>query len=314
MYCRTVESLFLAEMFPRPNDYLQPQKSSAWLEKARQLTITGEKRVEPFHFRPETCVKLNNIEGARKLLDNMYNQMEADHVADVLERSAPPVPEKVDRGDRFLFTVKTVIAEGLVPTDGSTSTKLDTFVTLSDEAGNRLAKTRTIYETANPRCEWVRLVCSPSHTHTHTGEETFDISVEKPLWLMVSVRDRALVGKHDTVGRAYLCLDPRRFGDFLSHELWMDLDTQGRILVRVSMEGEKDDILFFFGRAFRSLKRAEGDMLRIFIDKVRGVAIFVPRYGGVTEERAIDVALYATMSFSECRQDSAQVARCRVGL
>ena len=85
---------------------------------------------------------------------------------------------------------------------------------------------------------------------------------------MVSVRDRALVGKHDIVGRAYLCLDPRRFSDFLAHELWMDLDTQGRILVRVSMEGEKDDIQFYFGRAFRSLKRAEADMLRIFIDKV----------------------------------------------
>ncbi|KAF8346260.1 hypothetical protein F5887DRAFT_1061262 [Amanita rubescens] len=241
IYCRTVESLFLAEMFPRPNDHLQPQKSSAWLEKARQLAVTGEKRVEPFNFRPETCVKLNNVEAARKLLDNMYNQMQADHVAVVLEHSAPPVPEKVVRGDRFLFTVKVVIAEGL----------LDTFVTLSDEAGNRLAKTRTIYETTNPR--W---------------EEAFDISVEKPLWLMVSVRDRALVGKHDTVGRAYLCLDPRRFGDFLSHELWMDLDSSGRILVRVSMGGEKDDILFFFGRAFRSLKRAEGDMLRIFIDKM----------------------------------------------
>lgn len=153
MYCRTVESLFLAEMFPRPNDYLQPQKSSAWLEKARQLAVTGEKRVEPFNFRPETCVKLNNVEAARKLLDNMYNQMQADHVADVLERSAPPVPEKVDRGDRFLFTVKIVIAEGLIQVDGSTSTKLDTFVTLSDEAGSRLAKTRTIYETTNPRCQ-----------------------------------------------------------------------------------------------------------------------------------------------------------------
>ena len=34
------------------------------------------------------------------------------------------------------------------------------------------------------------------------------------------------------------------------------------------MEGEKDDIQFYFGRAFRSLKRGEGDMVRIFIDKV----------------------------------------------
>jgi hypothetical protein len=101
-----------------------------------------------------------------------------------------------------------------------------------------------------------------------TGDETFDISVEKALWLMVSVRDRALVGKHDTVGREYICLDPKRFGDFLVHDLWISLDTAGRILLRVSMEGEKDDIQFYFGRGFRSLKRSEGDMVRIFIDKV----------------------------------------------
>ena len=152
MYCRSVENLFLAEMFPRPNEYLQPQKSSAWLEKARQLAVTGEKRVEPFNFQPGTCVKLNNVEAARKLLDNMYNQVQADCISEVLEQ-APPVPEKVDKGNKFLFTVKIVIAEGLVPLDGSTSTKLDTFVTLSDEAGKRLAKTRTIYESASPRCK-----------------------------------------------------------------------------------------------------------------------------------------------------------------
>lgn len=90
---------------------------------------------------------------------------------------------------------------------------------------------------------------------------------------MASVRDRALVGKHDIVGRAVLCLDPRRFNDYFAHEIWSDLDTQGRILMRVSMEGEKDDIQFYFGRAFRSLKRAEGDMLRIFIDKVINLSL-----------------------------------------
>ncbi|KAI0742851.1 hypothetical protein C8Q80DRAFT_1109139 [Daedaleopsis nitida] len=249
-YCTTVEELFMAEMFPRPTEFIQPQKSSAWLEKAKQLADRGEKKVEAFMFQAESCVKLNNVEAARRLLDNMYAQMEADKKMEVLE-AAPPVPEKVDRGNRFLFTVKVAIAEGLVALDSSPSARLDTFVTLSDEQGNRLAKTRTIYETLNPR--W---------------DETFDLTVEKPLWIMISVRDRALLGKHDTVGRAYLCLDPKRFGDYMTHELWFDLDTQGRILLRVSMEGEKDDLQFYFGRAFRSLKRAESDMVRIFIDKV----------------------------------------------
>ncbi|KAF9528741.1 hypothetical protein CPB83DRAFT_853670 [Crepidotus variabilis] len=250
-YCRSIESLFLVEMYPRPTEYIQPQKSHAWLEKARQMAIlTGEKRVEPFNFLPQSCVKLNNVEAARKLLDNIYQQMEVDRLAEIIRTSAPPVPEKKE-STKFLFSVKVVIAEGLVPLDGSVGSKLDTFVTLSDEQGQRLAKTRTIYESLNPR--W---------------DETFDLSVEKPLWLMVSVRDRSLVGKHDIIGRAYLCLDPRRFNDFFAHELWMDLDTQGRILARVSMEGEKDDIQFYFGRGFRSLKRAEGDMIRIFIDKM----------------------------------------------
>jgi len=91
-----VEELFMAEMFPRPTDYLQPQKSSAWLEKAKQLAIQGEKKVEPFNFLPESCVKLNNVEAARKLLDNMYSQMQADKLADILENHGPAVPEKVN--------------------------------------------------------------------------------------------------------------------------------------------------------------------------------------------------------------------------
>lgn len=141
----------MAEMFPRPSEYLQPQRSSAWLEKAKQLATTGEKKIEPFNFRPESCVKLNNVEAARKLLDNLYNQMQVDKIAEVLA-ACPPVPEKVER-PRFLFTVKIVMAENLVPLDSSPSSLLDTFVTLSDEAGNRLVKTRTIYETLNPRCK-----------------------------------------------------------------------------------------------------------------------------------------------------------------
>jgi hypothetical protein len=137
-------------MFPRPTDYIQPQKSSAWLEKARSLASVSDKKIEPFHFRPESCVKLNNVEAARKLLDNMYNQMDADKIAEIVQQNGPAVPEKIER-ERFLFTVKVVMAE-LVSADGGASSKLDTFITLSDPDGNRVAKTRTIYESLNPRC------------------------------------------------------------------------------------------------------------------------------------------------------------------
>ncbi|KIO19006.1 hypothetical protein M407DRAFT_224240 [Tulasnella calospora MUT 4182] len=247
-YCRMIEDLFMDEMFPRQSIDEKQSKQYAFIEKAR-LTIAGEKKVDPFNFTASSCVKLNNIEAARNLLDTLYARIDVDTISRILDDHAPPSSHEPEQ-QRFLFTVKIAQAEGLAPTESSSS-KLDSFATLSDEKGIRLAKTRTIYESLSPR--W---------------DEAFDISVEHSLWVMASVRDRAVIGKHDTVGRGYLFLDPKRFGDYLSHDVWLDLDTGGRILLRVSMEGEKDDPQFFFGRAFRSLKRAESDMIRVIIDKV----------------------------------------------
>lgn len=154
----------MAEMFPRPADYLQPQKSSAWLEKAKQLANSSEKKIEPFTFQPESCVKLNNVESARRSLDNMYAQIQADKKAEIMANQVPS--ERTSNVQRFLFTVKICMAEGLVPLDSSPSSRLDTFVTLSDEQGNRLSKTRTIYETLSPRCTSLILMCYP-HTNDH---------------------------------------------------------------------------------------------------------------------------------------------------
>lgn len=149
-----------------------------------------------------------------------------------------------------LFTVKVVLAEDLVRA-GESSATVNPFLTLSDSAGNRKAKTRTLYDTNAPR--W---------------SETFDLSVQGSLWLAATVYHRNLVEDHDSLGRALVHLDPKQYNDFLPKEVWLDLNPHGRILLRISMEGEKDDIQFYFGRAFRSLKRTESDMVRIIVDKV----------------------------------------------
>lgn len=82
----------------------------------------------------------------------MYQKMAVDDVMDVIESSAPPVPSKTSL-PRFLFTVKIILAEGLVASGRNPASKLDTFVTLSDQQGYRLAKTRTVYESLDPRCK-----------------------------------------------------------------------------------------------------------------------------------------------------------------
>lgn len=127
----------------------------------------------------------------------------------------------------------------------------DPYVVLGDEYQKRLAKTRVVMRNLNPR--W---------------DESIDITVQGPLNIIATIWDWDSFGDHDYVGRTSLKLDPAHFSDYMPREYWLDLDTQGRLLLRVSMEGERDDIQFYFGKAFRLLKRTERDMIRKITDKV----------------------------------------------
>lgn len=158
-----------------------------------------------------------------------------------------PVAKPSDQAS--LFTIKIVLGEGLVAE--GTSRAPDAFVVLSDEHGKRHAKSRTIYDDHDPR--W---------------DETFDIPIRSSAWFMITVKHRSLTGNHSAIGRAYLRLDPEQYVDYISKDVLLPLNTRGHVLMRISMEGERDDIQFHFGRAFRWLKRTESDMVRLFVDKV----------------------------------------------
>ncbi len=275
-----MEQLFLSDM--RQTESVQSTaKQKAWIEKAKSTisSLQGEKKIQAFfNFTPavrpslsscylnlkcdasayqqfddkQSCVKLNNIEAARQQLDRLYQDMRVDDLA-AYETPEPPIPTD----QKYLFTIKIVLAEGLTldatssSSSSSSSKQPDSFVILSDEHGNRYAKTRTIYDDPDPR--W---------------DETFDIPTKGSAWFMATVRHRTLAGKHDLLGRAYIRLDPAQYMDLISKDLLLPLDTRGHLLLRVSMEGERDDIQFHFGRAFRWLKRTESDMVRVFVDKV----------------------------------------------
>ncbi|WVQ97784.1 hypothetical protein IAU59_004898 [Kwoniella sp. CBS 9459] len=245
-YCFSMERLFTEDMKQVDTSQTAAQEK-AWLEKAKSTlaSLQGERKIQAFfNFTPESCVKLNNIEVARQQLDRLYDQMRVDDLS-AYEPSTSIAPE---RPQTFLFTVKIVLAEGLILDNPSKAP--DSFVILSDEHGNRFAKTRTIHDDPDPR--W---------------DESFDIPVKGNAWFMATVRHRNLSGKHDLLGRAYLRLDPSQYVDLMSKDVLLPLDSRGHLLLRVSMEGERDDIQYHFGRAFRWLKRTESDMVRIFVDK-----------------------------------------------
>jgi hypothetical protein len=196
----------------------------------------------------QSFVKLNNIEYAMQELDKLEKTMNVDACAEVLRKADGPRPQ-TKKPTNYVFTIKIVEAEELKACDPSGTS--DPYVVLCDEFQKRLAKTRIVYRNLNPR--W---------------DESVDITVQGATMVIATIWDYDTFGDHDFVGRTNLKLDPHHFRDYLPREFWLDLDTQGRILLRVSMEGERDDIAFYFGKAFRHLKRTERDMVRKITDKV----------------------------------------------
>lgn len=191
--------------------------------------------------------------------DKLERKMNPESCAAVLDKVDGP-KKRTKKPSKYNFTIKVMEAEDLKACDpGGFS---DPYVVFGDEYQKRLHKTRIIYRNLNPR--W---------------DESFEVTVQSPVNLIATVWDYDTFGDHDYVGRTSLKLDPVHFSDYLPREFWLDLDSQGRLLIRVSMEGERDDILFHFGKAFRHLKRTERDMVRKITDKVSTHASQVSHLG-----------------------------------
>ena len=226
----------------------------------------------------QSFVKLNNIEYAVQQLDILEKTMNVDACAEVLAKVAPP-KDKQRRPSKYVFTIKIVEAEELKACDPNGTS--DPYVVLGDEYQKRLAKTRVVMRNLNPR--W---------------DESVDITVQGALNIIATVWDWDTFGDHDYVGRTSLKLDPAHFSDYMPREYWLNLDTQGRLLLRVSMEGERDDIQFYFGKAFRLLKRTERDMTRKITDKV--CHLFAIQ---VTVLTTLAITIHQRCSFIGCSEE-----------
>lgn len=215
-------------------------------------------------------------------LDKLEKTMNVEACAALLEKKDGP-KKKTRKPNKYTFTIKVVEAEDLKACDPSGYS--DPYVVFGDEYQKRLHKTRIIHRNLNPR--W---------------DESFDITVQGPVNVIATIWDYDTFGDHDYVGRTSLKLDPNHFGDYLPREFWLDLDSQGRLLIRVSMEGERDDIVFHFGKAFRHLKRTERDMVRKITDKVCCVSMcYVYQDSGRLIQLQLTVQINETLSLETLR-------------
>jgi len=121
---------------------------------------------------------------------------------------------------------------------------------------NELVRTRVVYDALNP-----------------TWDETFEILVNPSERLNIHVYSKNMLATDDLIGIGILNLEAggsirNRLVDHQTHNISLDLKPQGRIFLRLTHEGEVEDIDFWFRKARGAFRRTRQDLLRIIASKV----------------------------------------------
>ncbi|KAL7749244.1 hypothetical protein RI367_005396 [Sorochytrium milnesiophthora] len=196
------------------------------------------------------CVKLNDIEAARSQLSDLQNSVQIDDLQDALNSPSSPKSPLSPAGDVGLsgnFELRVMGAESLMGVDSGGLS--NPFVVIRHDA-TELCQTRVKKQMLNP--VWT---------------EAFDIGIRGYNELVVEVHHKGpLLRGNQLIGKGALELTDSH-GDFDTHELAVDLQPQGRLLLRLKKVGDQaGDIEFQFRRCFRALKRILSDTLAVFID------------------------------------------------
>lgn len=259
-YCRAMNDLIRKDIQASTRSSTNTQEtavdpaSPSILDKARNQ-IMGNRSLDascqPMNcITPELCVKLNNFEAARAKLDRLYRSMEVDDIAQFLRQNLTQQNTPKAAQNKFLYTIRVIRAENLQPMDKNGLS--DPYVVFEID-GKLITRTHTVYETLNPR--W---------------DQEFDIWLsDSKVDVCVVVNDEDMLTADEECGAAWFTLSPKFNDVYQKDDLVLSLSPQGSLVLRVTMESEKNDIQFWFGKAFRTLKTSEKDTAGFIIDQVK---------------------------------------------
>lgn len=223
---------------------------STWLADMKQAVALIQRGQDediqrPYQFEPQTCIALNNINRIMELLDKL-DTVDPEAILAVIQKRNPL---SATQYLLHLVLIRLVKAENLAllllllaPTP---------YVTMIDtKLRKTVAQLRPLTATTNP--DW---------------DEEFEVTLpaSESLTLSVTVWDKRSLN-HSICGRALLAIDPNRFG-VVPQEIYLDLDTQGRVKLEVLVELERLDAVFVMGKAYRTLKRCLERCIKLMVEK-----------------------------------------------
>ncbi|CUM66807.1 uncharacterized protein PRCAT00004489001 [Priceomyces carsonii] len=233
----------------------ESRKTGNWFDDVKNAVsnMQGSAKIdleEPYNFKPETCVALNNLSAMMQNLDRLEEVLDPDTISHTVDAFNPESQRKYLS---HIFSLRLIRAENLKSTGMTSSSRMRPYVTLVDtKARKTIGKTRASNSTSDP--EW---------------DEEFEITLpaNSSLTVSVTVWDEK-IGTHSLCGRSLLQLDPKNYKhDGIPNEFYLDLDSQGRVLVEIAVESERVDAIFVMGRAHRALKRSQDRCIKLIVEK-----------------------------------------------
>ncbi|KAK7202854.1 hypothetical protein BZA70DRAFT_285189 [Myxozyma melibiosi] len=210
-------------------------------------------------IRPATCVKLNNVEFIKNQLDALQKSIGAEKKTKLLDDlEKQQLKSSGQKPSRYIFTIEIVQAENLKSMDRNGYS--DPYVELLNVHTQQvLFRTHTIYKELNP-----------------VWNARFELVTESSERIALRVWDEDPNDKRDLCGGCMLLLKPTDFVDDLAKDEWYDLKLSGedskgfgQVRVILTMERERDNILFHIGTAFKELRVTEEMMVSKLTSKFR---------------------------------------------
>lgn len=239
------------------------------MKNALRYSSTSSIVPPTFEYRARTCIMLNDLETMIKMVNELDEKIDPENISLQVEKGKATDTHQTDNQEpehqlKQIYTIRVIEAKDIrgYSSDGMSNAS----VSLRCSAKQReTGSTRVISKTTNPVWDEEFEIDLPFN-----GQSTITFNV----WHHTSSKLKSLSGD-DLCGRATLIIDPKHFtDDGFPNARTLDLSTQGQLSVEISLETEKMDALFSFGRSYRILSRSRDQAIALLVGKFSSYVVY----------------------------------------
>ena len=249
------------------SDQLKGQKrKKVWSLHKMKEALHSHSSVEvppPFKYKPRVCTILNDLDAMLMMLNEIDNDIDPEAVV-ASERKAVVSSSRSGRKTKVhepapnqIFTVCVIGAEDIKAYNSDGSSNVSVSI-INSAKRQEIGRTKVVSGVSS--LTW-------NEEYEISKTESSPILLTLNVWYHSNSTLQSFRGD-ELCGRAVLLLDPRDFpSDGIAVNKTVDLDTQGKLLIRISLEDQSMDAVHSINKAYRTLIRTRDKVIELIVDK-----------------------------------------------